>query len=209
MKNKSIKDLLKATIFWIIVAFLIVVVICTISIKWGKEKFLMATNILDMITVKTNANTQKSASELKTFEKEGVTVLMNCPSYGQNYATLKIPSIDIELPIYYGTTLDLLKNGIGHEIDSYFPGEGGSIILMGHNYKQLLAKLPNTKIGDSIQIATEYGEFEYTIYHSQVVKETETNKVPIQEDGEILMIYTCWPINNIGYTTERYVVYAK
>ena len=134
---------------------------------------------------------------------------MNCPSYGQNYATLKIPSIDIELPIYYGSTLDLLKYGIGHEIDSYFPGEGGSIILMGHNYKQLLAKLPNTKIGDSIQIATEYGEFEYTIYHSQVVKETETNKVPIQEDGEILMIYTCWPINNIGYTTERYVVYAK
>ena len=41
------------------------------------------------------------------------------------------------------------------------------------------------------------------------MNENEVNKVPIQEEEEILMIYTCWPINNIGYATDRYVVYAK
>ncbi len=209
MKNKTIKDGLKATIFWIIVAFFIVLIISAIAIKFGKEKFSMATNLIDIITVKTNENVQKAVPELKTFEKENLTLLTNCPSYGENYATLKIPSINIELPIYYGTTFDLLKNGIGHEIDSYFPGEGGSVILMGHNYGRLLGKLPEAKIGDSIQVTTAYGEFDYTIYDSKIVKETETNKVPIQMEEEVLMIYTCWPINNIGYTTERYVVYAK
>ena len=30
-----------------------------------------------------------------------------------------------------------------------------------------------------------------------------------QKEKEILMVYTCYPFNNIGYTTQRYVVYAE
>lgn len=214
MQDKSIKELLKATIFSIIVAFLIVIIIVAISIKFGKEKFLMATDLIDMITITTENDENKIPSVLQRVEnnnseEEKKNVLMNCPDYGSNYATLKISSIGIELPVYYGKTLDLLKNGVGHDNDSYFPGEGGSIVLMGHNYNRLLGKLPKANIGDKIQIMTNYGEFDYTIYNTQIVEETEINKVPIQENEEILMIYTCWPINNIGYTTKRYVVYAK
>lgn len=208
MQNKTIKELLKATILSIIVAFLIIIVIVAISIKFGKEKFQMAINLIDMVTIDSENNQNKVAPSLKEYE-ETKMVLTNCPDYGTNYATLKIPSANIELPIYYGKTLDLLKNGIGHDHESYFPGEGGSIILMGHNYNRFLAKLPKIKIGDEIQITTNYGEFNYHIYNAQIVEETDTDKVPIQDEEEILMIYTCWPINNIGYTTKRYVVYAK
>lgn len=213
MQNRTVKEIIKATIFGIIVAFFIAIIFCMIAIRFGKEKFLMAMNLIDMITIDTSTDVQKIEPVLQTFgeglEEKPITILRNCPNYGENYANLNIPSIDLELPIYYGKTLDLLKNGVGHDNDSYFPGEGGSIILMGHNYNRLLGKLPNVKIGDLVQIKTNYGEFNYTIYHTQVVEETETNKVPIQENEEILMIYTCWPINNIGYATERYVVYAK
>ena len=209
MQNKGLKEVIKATIFWIIVAFLIVIVLCIVSVKLGKEKFLMATNLIDVITVNSNSDVQKIAPVLQTFEEEEMTILRNCPDYGENYATLKIPSIELELPIYYGKTMDLLKNGVGHDNSSYFPGEGGSIVMMGHNYNRLLGKLPDVKVGDSIQVTTNYGEFNYTVYNTQVVEETETDKVPIQEQQEILMIYTCWPINNIGYATQRYVVYAK
>lgn len=212
MQNKC-KNGLKATIFHIIVAFFIVIIISSISIRLGKEKFQMATDVIDMITIDTHTTQEEIIPELQTFEdeveEETFTMLMNSPDYGTNYANLKIPSIDIDLPIYYGKTLDLLKNGIGHDNDSYFPGEGGSIVLMGHNYSRFLGKLPKAQIGDQIQITTDYGEFNYTIYDTQIVKETETDKVPITDQEEILMIYTCWPINNIGYATERYVVYAK
>lgn len=209
MQNKKIKQGIKATIFWIIVAFLIVIILGLIAIKFGKEKFLMATNFIDVITVNNNSDIQKMDPVLQTFEEEEITILRNCPDYGENYAMLKIPSIEVELPVYYGKTMDLLKNGVGHDNSSYFPGEGGSIIMMGHNYSRLLGKLPNVKVGDSIQVTTNYGEFNYTVYNTQVVEETQTDKVPIQLDEEILMIYTCWPINNIGYATQRYVVYAK
>ncbi len=213
MENKTIKKQLKATIEWLIVAFLIVIIISMLAIKLGKEKFLKATDLIRMITMDDTQIAERPAPELKTMDKKyfdnEITVLTNCPAYGKHYATLKIPSIATELPIYYGKSLDLLKNGVGHDEESYFPGEGGSIILMGHNYNRLLGKLPDVNIGDLIEITTDYGNFEYTIYDSQIVKETEVHKVPIQEESEILMIYTCWPINNVGYATERYVIYAK
>ncbi len=213
MQNKMGKEILKATIFWIIVAFFIVIIISMMAIKFGKEKFLEATDLIQIITVDTNSNAERPLPELKNFKENElaneIKVLMNCPAYGENYATLKISSIDLELPIYYGKTLDLLKNGIGHDDESYFPGEGGSIVLMGHNYGKFLANLPKAKLGDKIEIVTGYGEFEFTIYDAQIIKETEIDKVPITDQEEKLMIYTCWPINNIGYATERYVVYAK
>lgn len=43
----------------------------------------------------------------------------------------------------------------------------------------------------------------------QLIKETEVDKLPIQKDKEILRVYTCYPFNNIGYATQRYVVYAE
>ena len=72
-----------------------------------------------------------------------------------------------------------------------------------------MARLPETKIDDIIEIETTYGTFEYKIYDQQVINELETDKVPIQTDEEKLMIYTCWPINNIGHAYQRYIVYAK
>lgn len=214
MQNNQIIKLIKATIFSIIVAFLISIIICNISIKFGKEKFLMATNFIDMLTVSSSSEMENRLDPvLKEYEaeekEESGTVLLNCPSYGEKYATIKISSINLELPIYYGKTLDLLKNGIGHDNDSYFPGEGGSIILMGHNFKKLLGNLPKVKVGDVIQVSTNYGEFEYSIYDAKIVNEYDIDEVPIQDKEEMLMIYTCWPINNIGYANERYVVYAK
>ena len=214
MQNKKVKNILKATVISLIVAFLIVIVICMISIKLGKEKFLMATDLVDLITVDTEkAQEEKIPPVLENFEEEtedeNFSILLNPPDYGTQYATLKIPSIGIELPIFYGKTLDLLKKGIGHDNDSYFPGEGGSIVLMGHNYGKFLRKLPQAKIGDEIQISSNYGDFAYQIYDTQIVNEYDTDKVPITDEEEILMIYTCWPINNVGYATERYVVYSK
>lgn len=213
MQNKRIKNGLKATIFSLIVAFLIIIFICIVSIKLGKEKFLLATDLIDVITIDEVKDEEKIAPVLQQISQEeqenNSAILTNCPSYGENYASLKIESIGVELPIYYGKTLDLLKRGIGHDNDSYFPGEGGSVILMGHNFGRFLANLPKVKVGDQIEVTTNYGEFHYTVYDAQVVNENDVNKVPIQEEEERLMIYTCWPINNIGYATERYVVYAK
>ena len=201
MRNK-ILNIIKAAIISVMVAFLFVLIICVIFKMVFKEKFEMAINLIKIITL--------NEENVQTVEPvlEG-NILVNYPLYGTKYATLKIESAQIELPVYYGANYTILKNGIAHDEKSYFPGEGGSVILAGHNFKSYLANLPEAKIGDKIKLETTYGNFEYEIYNTKIVKETAVNEVPVQKDEEILMIYTCWPINNIGHASERYVVYAK
>ena len=43
----------------------------------------------------------------------------------------------------------------------------------------------------------------------KIINETDVDQIPIQDEKEILMIYTCYPLNNIGYATQRYVVYSE
>ena len=200
MLNKILK-IVKATIISIIVAFLFVGIVGISFTKIGKEKFEMAINLVKLITVK-NTNIQSVEPVLEE------NVLVNYPSIGCKYATLKIDSIGIDLPVYYGATYTILKSGIAHDNTSYFPGEGGSIILAGHNFKSFLANLPKAKIGDIISLETTYGDFKYKIYDTKIVQETDVEEVPVQKEKEILMIYTCYPINNIGHASQRYVVYA-
>lgn len=73
----------------------------------------------------------------------------------------------------------------------------------------MFRRFSELQIGDEISVNTVYGEFNYKIYDMQLIKETEIDKLPIQKEKEILMIYTCYPFNNVGYATQRYVVYAE
>ena len=202
MINKFLK-IIKAAIISIIVAFCFISIIIFITVFVCKEKFELATSLLEMITVDENEELQGIEPVLEN------NVLINYPVYGNKYGNIRIESIGVDLPVYYGETYTILKSGIAHDSTSYFPGEGGSIIYAGHNFKTFLASLPNVKIGDKIEIETTYGTFKYEVYDKQIINETEVDKVPIQKEKEILMIYTCYPINNIGHAYQRYVVYAN
>ena len=137
--------------------------------------------------------------------------LLNYPKYGRKFATLNIKSIDMNLPIYHGDSLKILRHGIGHYAGSYFPGENGTIILAGHNTNGMFNKLDKINKGDKVTIKATYATFEYEVYDMKVVKETNLNAFKIQHDEERLIMYTCYPINRsiVGRKTKRYVVYAK
>lgn len=194
---------IKATIIELIVAFFITVILL------GVGKILFGAKIEETMSLisKVSIGVNNQNEEVKTVIED--KKIKNYPEYGTQYATIKIPKIDVELPVYYGDTLDILKKGVGHSSGSYFPGEGGSIIYMGHNSKKMFRRFSELQKGNEIEVTTSYGDFKYKIYDMQLIKETEVDKLPIQEDKEILMIYTCYPFNNIGYATQRYVVYAE
>lgn len=198
-----LKKAFKATIIQIIVALFSTVFIFTCVYLMLGHKIKYVISVIDRISLDT-----KNKIETVTVVTEQ-NKIKNYPEYGTQYATIEIPKIDVNLPVYFGDTLEILKNGVGHSSGSYFPGEGGSIIYMGHNAKKMFRRFSELETGDTITVKTTYGEYKYKIYYMQIVKETETEKLPIQRDKEILMVYTCYPFNNVGYTTERYVVYAE
>ena len=198
----KISKMIKATIISLVVALLFVSGICYGVQKYAGEEIDTALFLFNTITI-----SDESDSKLNPIFDGNV--LVNYPTVGTQYATMKIESIDLELPVLFGASYDILKKGIAHDDRSYFPGQGGSIVMAGHNFKKFLSRLPETQIGDIIVLETNYGKFEYKITDQKIIKETATDEVPIVDTAEVLMLYTCWPINNIGHASERYVVYAE
>lgn len=194
----------KATIKRIIVAFLIVFVfIGLIYIFLGQQINLNISLINKMAVNKSEKKEEIMAIDTTTNK------IQNYPEYGTQYATIRISKIDVNLPVYFGSTLDVIKNGVGHDSASFFPGEGGTIIYMGHNSQKVFRRFSEIEKDDEIEIETTYGNFIYKVYDMKLINEKDLDELPIQKNEEILMCYTCYPFNNIGYATQRYVVYAK
>ena len=208
MKNKLVQSV-KATISIIIVALLISgLLLLGIKLFLGRKIDEIFT-LLNKVSIATTEKAEPVQTTISTDESTKTTTIKNYPEYGTQYATIEIDKIDVNLPVYYGDTLEILKKGVGHSSGSYFPGEGGSIIYMGHNSKKMFRRFSELQKGNEIKVTTSYGEYVYKIYDMQLIKETELDKLPIQRDKEILMVYTCYPFNNVGYATQRYVVYAE
>ena len=201
---KVIKKTIKATILNVIVALLSVIIILSAVYSVFGAKIEETVSLASKITIDIG---QKEAVEPIKIDSENK--ITNYPEYGTKYANIEIPKIDVDLPVYYGDTLEVLKKGVGHSSGSYFPGEGGSIIYMGHNAKKIFRRFSELQIGNEITIKASYGTYKYKIYDMKLIKETDINELPVQREKEILMIYTCYPFNNIGYASKRFVVYAE
>ena len=198
------KNCIKATITSLIVAFTYLIVIFLIIYILFSNSINKIFSIIDIISIKT------TESELKDVKIDLTTKsLVSYPDYGSKYGKIKLSSLNIELPLYYGDTLSILRNGVGHSSGSYFPGEGGSILCMAHNTSGMLKRLPEIKNGDKIIIDTTYGTYTYEVCDTKIVKETELTAAPIQKEKECLMLYTCYPVDAIGHTDKRFFVYAN
>ena len=202
--HKFFLKTLKATIISLIVALLIVIATVLMVKYFFGARIEEVITLANMVSVSSSENIKHVDAVLNERNK-----IENRPAFGEEYATIEISKIDRKLPVYFGDSLEVLKNGVGHSSGSYFPGEGGSIIYMGHNSKKVFRKLGELQKGDEIIVTTSYGKYTYKIYDMQLIKETEGDKLEIQDKKEILMIYTCYPFINIGHATQRYVVFAE
>ncbi len=206
MHNNYFGKTLKATILNIIVALFITGIIIGAIYLLANKQIEEGISLISKVSIDMENKEPTEDMKLTTEDNR----ISNYPEYGTQYATIKIPKIDVDLPVYYGDTLDIIKGArVGHAGGSYFPGEGGSIIYMGHNSTKVFRRFSELQKGNEIEVKTDYGDFKYKIYDMQIVNEDEPEKLPIQKDKEILMIYTCYPFVYIGYTTQRYVVYAE
>ena len=219
MQTSKIRNIIKATISHIIVAFVYVLFLCAIIYFPFSNTISKAISLIDIISISSNNERPEKSVALrpKQIEKypgndyinSSTGDLKEYPEFGTQYGNIKIPSLNIELPLYFGDTLAILKNGIGHSSFSYFPGEGGTILCMGHNTAQILKRLPNININDQITIETVYGNYNYIVYDTRIVDEYELEAAPMQREKEILMLYTCYPVTGIGHATQRFIVYAN
>lgn len=136
--------------------------------------------------------------------------LVEYPSYGDVFGSIKIPTLEIESNIYHGDALRLLKYGVGHHAGTYFPGEGGTILIAGHNTYAQFRNLPNIKVNDQIIIEAVYGNYTYKVDRTDILEAKDFNEqLSINDTKEELILYTCYPVDIPGFKTKRFIVYAS
>ncbi|MGN1480499.1 class D sortase [Porcipelethomonas sp.] len=150
-------------------------------------------------------------NEIKYLEKETESQLDDgskivYPSFGSQYATLKIDSIDLEAPVYWGSSDELLDQGVCQYTGSVFIGEKGNVVLDAH-CNTFFLNLGDVKEGDIIVLTTSYGEFTYKAKESTIFKDTNNAFIAPTTDDR-LTLYTCYG-NLLGPTEDRLAVICE
>lgn len=129
------------------------------------------------------------------------------PKYGEMFGELIIDDCSVEAPLFLGDNSVALRNGVGIYYGSCIPGYGKTILVAGHN-STFFNGLKNAEKGQKIVIKTSYGNYEYKIKDIAVKRANDSSAYDLSADEENLILYTCYPFDELGLTSRRYFVYA-
>ena len=175
------------------------------------EKIATYINLFNKVAVRETKNT--TSGDLSNIKIDSETKRLSpIPAYGEAFGTINIPEVDRTINLYNGDSLSIIRKGAGRYIGSFFPGEGLPVIIAAHNNMRHFGLITKLTKGSKIYIDTYYGKYTYEVYDYEILTDSDLNKrfnTFLEEEGERVLFYTCYPINGVGYRYQRYVVYAK
>lgn len=148
------------------------------------------------------------AVELETADESGrYHELLNVMGNGV-MGVIKIPSIQVSLPIYHTTEDSVLRVGAGHYIGSSLPvgGMGTHSLLTGHRglpSAKLFTDLDQLQIGEQFYIQVLGDVLAYQIDQIEVVLPEELEGLSIQADRDYVTLVTCTPY---GINSHRMLI---
>ncbi|ELC8365160.1 Sortase family protein [Clostridium perfringens] len=121
---------------------------------------------------------------------------------------IEIPSINIKLPIYYGTSVDILKKGVGVLEGTSLPvgGENTHSVLSAHTglaNQKLFTDIDKLKDGDVFYLHILKKDLAYKVNQIKVVHPDEIDELKISDEKDYVTLLTCYPY---GINTERLLV---
>lgn len=123
---------------------------------------------------------------------------------------LYIPRIEEDIPVYMGTTDDVLTIGVGIVENTSIPGGvGTNSVISGHrgtHNGNFFLHLDDMEIGDDIYYVSDGEILKYTVYETDIVQPDEASKLEIDPLKDKMTLLTCTPylIN-----TERLLIYGE
>lgn len=123
-------------------------------------------------------------------------------------ARLRIPSIDVDLPVYHGTSDATLAKGVGHLEGTSLPVGGASqhSVLTAHRglpEATLFNDLDKVALGDRFTIEV-FGEvLTYEVIDTRVVEPEDTDTLRAVAGEDLVTLVTCTPL---GINSHRYLV---
>ena len=123
---------------------------------------------------------------------------------------ISIPKIQVELPIYHGTSVEVLNVAVGHLQGSSFPvgGENTHAVISAHRglpSAKLFSDLDQLVEGDTFTVTILDEVLTYEVEKIFIVKPDELDKLAIIPGGDYVTLMTCTPY---GVNSHRLLVRA-
>ena len=121
---------------------------------------------------------------------------------------LEIPKIDVELPIYHGTSEEVLEKGAGHLEATALPigGKNRHPVISAHRglpSAELFTRLDEMEIGDWFYLSVLDETLAYEVDKITVIEPEELEFLTPEEYRDLLTLLTCTPY---GVNTHRLLV---
>lgn len=122
--------------------------------------------------------------------------------------TIEIPSINVSLPIYHGTSDSVLEKGVGHLQGTSLPvgGESTHTVLTGHtglSNAKLFTDLTEVEEGDIFFLNVMGEKLAYKVDKIKVVLPSELNSLKVVPGEDYCTLVTCTPY---GVNSHRLLV---
>ena len=113
-------------------------------------------------------------------------------------AYVEIPKISVYLPIYHGTSSEVLEKGVGHVQSTSVPigGESTHSVLTGHTglpSAELFTRLDELVVGDIFYIHVLDDVLTYKIYETKVILPDKIDELQITSGHDYVTLVTCTP----------------
>jgi sortase A len=121
---------------------------------------------------------------------------------------LDLPTLgEVGVPVVEGDGWEQLKLGVGHHIGSANPGEGGNVVLSGHDdiFGEIFKGLSTIKPGDLVILYTATRQFSYRVVATNIVAPTDVGVMGPTVRPTLTLI-SCYPYL---VDTRRIVVVAE
>ncbi len=125
---------------------------------------------------------------------------------GLPQGVLKIPAIDLIVPIFEGSGELTLNRGVGRIENTALVGTVGNIGIVGHR-DGFFRGLKDLGVGDLIRVQALTGTRQYRVLEIRIVDPSEVS-VLAPADEEMLTLVTCYPFYFVGHASQRYIVRA-
>lgn len=126
-------------------------------------------------------------------------------------ASLSIPRLDLELPVYLGADKENLRLGAAHLTQTSLPvgGVNTNAVIAAHrgmSGAKMFRHIDQLEIGDMIYVTNFRETLTYQVAEISIIKPDEINRILIQPGRDLVTLISC---NPYGYNYERYVVYGE
>jgi len=147
--------------------------------------------------------TRWSKSRIRAYEDHGSARTASQPL---PVALLRIPRLQLEVPVFVGTSERNLNRGAGLIAGTAAPGSNGNVAIAAHRDGYFRA-LKNIARGDVVELETLTGQRRYRVVHLAIVEPTDLRPLRPTTVPAITLV-TCYPFYFVGSAPRRYIVRA-